>query len=474
MRRGISSMKKEQHIRFGVARACINPTRPVSLAGYFNERHWTQVLDDLEVRALVLQSRRGAPLSAIVQFDLLEVSPPLVACFKEEMRRAFGPQDALVGRTILEATHTHTAPLPAVEGNGCDPQFIPDVAAIAVKTVRKALDDMREGELCSGMAGDSRFCFNRRYWMKDGGVLTNPGKLNPGIVRPEGDVDPEIPLAVIRRNGQPQVVLASISNHGDTIGGNGVSADWMGACHRAVEATLPQGGMMMPLIGASGNINHFDVRTRRNQTCYAESQRIGQGYAESIIRVLQTPGALKPVPVDEVRFACRQVTVYGRSLFADELAENQEVLARFKDIPLEMRDGKTPDFTSEDLVRRTPVVLKFFALKAMQQHAAKGQHWPMTIAGIRLGGVVVASLPCETFVEIGLFLRKGIFAADTCLVASHAFANPRRPGGGGYIPNAWNYHRGGYETHPRSNPFEPDTAERLLRGWRRLAAELKP
>ena len=36
--------------------------------------------------------------------------------------------------------------------------------------------------------------FNRRYWMKNGGVLTNPGKLRPQIDQPEGGTDPSIPL----------------------------------------------------------------------------------------------------------------------------------------------------------------------------------------------------------------------------------------------------------------------------------------
>ena len=44
--------------------------------------------------------------------------------------------------------------------------------------------------------------------------------------------------------------------------------------------------------------------------------------------------------------------------------------------------------------------------------------------------------------------------------------------GGGYIPNEWNYGRGGYEDTPRSNPFSMKTAPAVLNAWRKLAEKL--
>ena len=97
-----------------------------------------------------------------------------------------------------------------------------------VEARQEALTDMVPCELFCGNTVDRRFSFNRRYWMKNGTVVTNPGKLNPDIARPEGKTDYEIPLIGIRNNGQCQVILANIVNHTDTIGGCNVSADWPG------------------------------------------------------------------------------------------------------------------------------------------------------------------------------------------------------------------------------------------------------
>ena len=56
-------------INFGTGRCCTNPEVPISLAGYFNRRLWTHVLDDIEVRAVVFQD--GKEYKAIIQYDLL-------------------------------------------------------------------------------------------------------------------------------------------------------------------------------------------------------------------------------------------------------------------------------------------------------------------------------------------------------------------------------------------------------------------
>ena len=54
-------------VSYGLGRRIINPTLPVSLAGYFNVRRLTEVFDDIEVRAIVF--REGGKQFLLVQFD---------------------------------------------------------------------------------------------------------------------------------------------------------------------------------------------------------------------------------------------------------------------------------------------------------------------------------------------------------------------------------------------------------------------
>ncbi|MCX6985316.1 MAG: hypothetical protein NT118_11285, partial [Lentisphaerae bacterium] len=354
----------DKNLLYGLGRRCINPQVPVSLAGYFNIRMWEKVADDIEVRTLVL--KQGKKYSAIVQFDLVTASPELLD------------------------------------------------------------ENMNPGELFSGITKDNRFCFNRRYWMKNGAVVTNPGKLNPDISRPEGEVDYEIPLIGIKSKGRLKVLFANIVNHTDTIGNSEVSSDWAGFFIRKLESKLGNDSMVMPLIGAAGNINHFDVSTSRDQSCYEEAKRIGNGYAETVEKALS-----EMLPAGNIKMVIKnsELVCGPREIPRAELEEAKLTLEKYKDIP---DPGAGGNLTSEDLARKTPAALKYFA-KALVAMADNKEPVKFNLVGIFLGNSCIISLPGEPFVEIGLQIRKGIFPQYNTMVVSHSNGTGNPKIGLGYI-----------------------------------------
>lgn len=447
-------------IKFGLGRNCINPEVPISLAGYFNKRMWNKVLDDLEVRAVVLKS--GGEYAAIIQFDLLCINMKLYKAVEKELRRA-DIKNISIKNLLICATHTHTAP--DVNSDPNSEVFIKYAAKKAVEALEDAAEELTPGELLGGMAQDHRFLFNRRYWMKNGVVVTNPGKLNPDILRPEGEIDPQIPMLAIKTDAGLALLITSIVNHTDTIGGCGVSADWPGFMRRALEPEMAPGAMVLPLIGASGNINHFDVSTDMDQTCYAEPERIGKGYAESIRKVWND---LAPVEGKGLSYHSRKVKGKLREMDPVEIAEAEAIMAKYPDIDVTSAES-VKDLTSEDLAKGTPFAVKYFA-NALLQLAARTEKPEFLLSCIKFGSsAVIASLPSEPFVEIGLTVRRSIFNDKLCLVTSHGNYNGGKGFGGGYIPNSWNYGRGGYEATPRSSGYSIHTADMLLANWRKLA-----
>lgn len=452
-------------ITYGHAVRSLNPEVPVSLAGYFNKRMWTGVLDDLAVRALVLR-HKGAT-AVLAQCDLVTITAELYDQVLAELIR--NGLDAGRHNLILCATHTHTAPEVRPGKPGANPAYLPFAASQIAAAIGAACSMATDGILCMGLAHDHRFSFNRRYWMRDGRVKTNPGKLNPDILRPEGEVDFEIPLLAIKdAGGVVRVLLANIVNHSDCIGGSLVSADWPGFFIRALQDDFGAGALVLPLVGCAGNINHFDVSHGAPQTSYAEAERIGRGYAES---VRQTLASLTPVTGAGLRVVSANVTSAPREISAEERQAAQAVLDRFPEIDVASGNA-AEDLTSEDLARGTPYALKYFAWHLLK--AAENDETPVFhLTGFSAGDIAIVSMPCEPFAEIGLILRKEIFAGKAlCLVTEHGNGTGGRHYYGGYIPNMWNYGRGGYEDTPRSNPFAQATAPLLLAAWRELARRL--
>ncbi|MBE6392277.1 MAG: hypothetical protein E7042_08815 [Lentisphaerae bacterium] len=447
-------------IQFGIGRKCINPEVPISLAGYFNKRMWTQILDDIEVRAVVFKD--GDNTGAIINMDILSINWKLYGAIRDAITAA-GITGFDENNLLICATHTHTAPL-----TGGDPnsdvynEFAGKKAAEALK---EALANMEEGEILTAMTSDSRFIFNRRYWMKDGRVVTNPGKLNPDIVRPEGDIDPEIPMIAFRTAAGIKLLFTSMVNHTDTIGGCGVSADWPGFLRRTVEPQLAPGAMMVTMVGTSGNINHFDVSTDMDQTCYAEPERIGKGYAETVLAALDK---LAPISGEGFKVNSQKVTTGVREVDPEEIAAAEAVIAKYPDIDVNSPES-VKDLTSEDLAKGTPFALKYFA-NALLAVVNKTIKPSFLLHCFKFGdSTILGSLPSEPFVEIGLVVRKGVNAGKFCMITSHGNCNGGESYYGGYIPNPWNYGRGGYEDTPRSSGYSKCTSEALVAGWYELA-----
>ena len=61
-------------------------------------------------------------------------------------------------------------------------------------------------------------------------------------------------------------------------------------------------------------------------------------------------------------------------------------------------------------------------------------------------------------------------ADGVCAPCAVAYGNCNGGAGfyGGYIPNPWNYGRGGYEDTPRSSGYSKATSEALIAGWSEL------
>src|ERR1051326_5575544 len=282
-------------LKAGVAVADITPPVGYRMCGYFYERLSTGVHDPLQAKALYLE--QGKQRAALVFCDLIGL-PQTVT---DQARTIASRKTGIPATNILvAATHSHTGPLffdalrtflheRAVEKTGGDPQERVDYPATLAEKIGDAIARAQAAakpvNLAAGLTRQAGLSFNRRFHMKDGTVVFNPGKLNPNIVRAAGPIDPDVGLVLFRDRPErkPLASLTVFALHLDTTGGTEYSADYPFYLEGHAREKLGDGFISIFGAGTCGDINHIDVATNRGQKGGEETQRIGQTLAGSAV-----------------------------------------------------------------------------------------------------------------------------------------------------------------------------------------------
>lgn len=446
-------------LQVGMSRQIITPERGVSLAGYFNPRPNTGVLDDLQVKVVLF--KKDSVVTGLVSFELVFASLRLVDNVKAKLK-AKGYDFA--ENLIIAATHTHTGPdihhkHDSLAGkDGLDEKQFASLEDKAVCAVEEAYANLQDSTIESAKVNNNPCAFNRRYWMKAGIVQTNPGKLNPDIDRPEGPVDDEISIIAVRQNGRLAGIIANICNHNDTIGGNLVSADWPGRMERAVQNELGSDVPVLTMVGCSGNINHFDVSNDNDQTCYAESCRIGKAYGGIIVGLLDE---LEAVEVDKIQINSSDFEVPYQVISDERVADAKALIERIGDVSAD------EDMTSEGIAAGVGAVAKMFAEQLVDfKGKCSGKSRTFKLINVKMGkDLMFLSTPGEAFTEAGLHVKENSPFKYNFITA---YAN----GSCGYMCMPECYSRGGYEILPvvGGGPKE-DSLMRLMAAWDELVSK---
>lgn len=419
----------------GYAQEIITPPVGIELAGYMNKRPNVGMYDDLYVKTIVIAS--GDTKCGFMTFDLCSITEKMFQDLEKKIVEEFGR--TLFDNLIISATHTHTGSNFRIK-----PELWSDLlhltydmtVAAAIRSLERALLNLQPCELEVGSIYNNPYAFVRRYWMKNGTIVTNPGWCNPEIDRPESDFDRTISILKVIQNGRIAALICNIANHGDTVGGSLVTADWFGRFAQEIQYQLKASIPVMVVDDASGDINHFDFRQNIKQTSYDEAVRIGRGYATIVIEALKN---LETLPECKITVKNGSVTIPHRILTEAEISEAKRILATVPDIK------KEGDFESQDLANKEPAALRFFAQRALDCHEKSIPSHTCRLTAIEFGKeLVFISLPGEPFNGIGRAIKAG---ADF----KHKFVISLSQSDSGYVPMPECFERGGYEVQPGIN-----------------------
>ncbi|MGL6074162.1 MAG: hypothetical protein ACRC8S_08375 [Fimbriiglobus sp.] len=432
-------------LKIGFATADVSPPANYRMAGSYSEVLAEGNLDPILAKAMVVKGK-----FCIVVCDVCGHERQMADGIRKRISKAIGiPFEAI----SLSATHTHGGPmhydpifvrlfaLKAKEAGIADRHTLGDYPRkFADGCVQAAIDADKAAKPASvehGIGKTENLTFNRRYLLKNGQYVMNPGKLNPEIVRVAGPTDPDVPFLLVKdANGKPFGSLCSFAMHVTVYGGKKFSADYPGHLQRELQKTYGPEFISIFAEGCAGNTNQVNTATKDPEP---PSEVYGQKLAASMV-------AIKPRPV-AASASARQGIIHP-ALRADrpkDVAVSEERLL----------GKKKADFLES--------VEAYRVLLVNHMHKELGPKRPLPIQVMTLGSeVAVVTLPHEVFVEVGLEVRKRSPFPTTLMVT---IANDVDC----YVPTRQAFGEGSYEV--TNSPYEPGVAEEMIEEAVRLLKE---
>jgi neutral ceramidase len=435
-------------LQVGAASTVITPPEGTPLAGYYGFRGTKTVLDDIHAKAIVLQV--GDTKAALVVCDLISLPRHVVTEARRQIEAVTGIPGAHV---MISATHTHTAPVINRESSldeliGATSELgqrytekLPELIAKSVIDANKKLAPARAS---SALGKEEGVSFNRRFHMKDGTVSWNPAKRNPDIVRPAGPIDPDVGVVYFDSpKNAPIATYVNFAMHPDTVGGEGVSADYPGVLAKRLAEYRGPDMVTVFANGCCGNINHRNITWLDGQKGPTEANRIGTLLAASVLRT--TPN-LKPLSADRLQIRSEIVKLPLAPINDADVMTAKDVVKRVKEPATKFMD-KVKAFQVLDVVARA------------------GKPLEVEVQVITLGDQLAwVSLPGEIFVELGQAIKKASPYSHTMIAE---LAN----GSIGYIPDKAAYPQGNYEVV--SARCAQGSGEMLVEAAVRLLGQMK-
>lgn len=445
-------------MKAGFSKVCINPPYGSPVVGYFEDRFVKGIHDDVCVRATAFDD--GERKAVVIAVDLCIMAQNYYDACKKAIKDATGIcEDAI----FINCSHTHTGPLLGKDfasekrsSEAYDEFFITSVRDAAVY----ALDDLCDATVEIASTEAKRVSFVRRYRMKDGGVQTNPGVNNPNIDYPLGAPDETVKVIKIKRQDADDIAMVNFGTHPDSVGGEYISADYMGYVCDIIENSVPDTKCMF-LLGCQGDVNHVNVSPTKGEAVISKIDFDGvprsNELAEHMGRViagaaLSVYSVTEEVKTDVISYSSARVDLPSHQE-NDKLEESRKIC--------EMYDaGRTSELPFKEMELTTAVA----AARRIVSLENGPASFPYFLSAIKVGDLVFAGIGGEPFTEIGTRICEGSPFENTvlcCLTNSD----------GGYIPNRKAYDEGGYEA--RSSMLKPGSDDIIVEGMIKLLAEIK-
>lgn len=445
-------------MKTGFAKVCINPPYGAPIVGYYEERKVKGILDSLYARAVAFDD--GKKKAVVIALDLCTLAQKYYDAFKESIVEATGlDKDAI----FINCSHTHTGPL---VGNDFASKKTSSEAydTFLVSCVRDAavyaIDDLKETSIETAQAEAKRVSFVRRYRMKDGYVATNPGVNNKNIDHALGTPNDTVKLVKLIREGADDIFMVNFGTHPDSVGGEYISADYMGYVCSIIENSVPNTKCIF-LLGAQGDVNHVNVNPTEGEAAISKidfdgvprsiklAEHMGRIIAGAVLSVCSIT---EKVNADKIAYASKKVELPSNKE-NDRLEEARYIYEMYT-------SGRAHELPYKEMELTTAVA----EAKRIVRLENGPDHFTFFLSAIKIGELVFAGIGGEPFVEIGRRICDESPFKNTVLCCLTNSA-------GGYIPTSNAYAEGGYEA--RGCVLKKGGDDIMIKGMSELLNEIK-
>ena len=436
-------------LKVGAAAVKITPPIGIPMAGQYFNRVAEGIHDDLYAKALVFDN--NGKVMAIVSCDLLKVTAEIVAKARSLATRSTG---IAPDHMMICATHSHTGPIlssssPLYTAKGESVKmletYLSKLPELIAESIVKAYEALEPANISFGLGHEESISFNRRFFMKDGSVGWNPGKLNPLIIKPAGPIDPDVAVLYAETiDGRAISTYVNFALHLDITGGLGISADLPFTLSNILGSIKSREMVTLFGQGCCGNVNHTNVNSEKQQYGHAEAQRIGMVLAGEVVK---TYTRLVPFVVDKISIQDDIVKLPLAKISQNELPKARGIAARF---------GQPDAVPFMELVN---------AYKIIDVYERNGKPIDAEIQVFVLGEeCAIVGLPGEIFSELGIYIKsRSPFPYTMVVELANDYIN--------YIPDRKAFIEGNYE--PVSARCAPGSGEILVEKALSILNELR-
>jgi hypothetical protein len=422
----------------GAARRPLTPFWGVELTGwgYYIERRWQRVHDELNATALVAED--SARQAILLTLDLMLVDERFTRATRSHISEATGVPP---GAILITCSHSHNAPAAGgLLGVGeCDPAY-EDWASRQAATAAIMAWRMREPATARA-------------------AHTFVHALSYNRTRPGGTVDPCLTvLRVDRRDGTPLAIVANFGAHptvATVLRPWDVSRDIPGVVCDALETAYPA-SLALYVQGACGDVNF-----RPEFTDLERWREPGRILAEQAVAALEDA---RPMNDPVVASACETACIPTRRWTREEVEHDRaEAMRRLDEDDISgWREtiGRAMTNRPDDMVLRhggderkaVRAMCRFhleWTEKMLVDLDERPEHLEAEVQAIRIGNLYFAANSSEFFTPFALDVRKRANVPELMLAC---YANGRI----GYLPdehdiNARSY--AGYQSPKYCNQF---------------------